>query len=780
MLRNYMKVSVRNILRNKVYSFINIAGLAIGMAASILISLWIMDELNFNGFNKNLNRIFLIPQTQHYKNTADFTVSPTPIALAPFLKSAYPEIEYATRYDPYEGKALVSYGDKNFNEDITFADPDFFKIFTFTFIEGDPNTALNEPNSIVITKDVAEKYFGDKDPVGKMFRINEKYEFKVTGVIKNIPHNSDIQFTFLAPMKALEDYGVDLNDWGNNRLFTYVLLQKGVSYKTESQKIKTVLQNHTRSPAAGDLFLFPFKDYHLYSIAGSGGRIMSVRLFSIIALITLLTACINFMNLATARASKRTTEVGIKKVVGASRGQIAKQFFGEAFLLTLISSAFAIFLVELFLPVFNEMANKHLLLSKLSGSSIVLMIGIVVLTAVVSGIYPALYLSSFRPISIFRKAVDKRSGNFALRRVLLVFQFAISIFLIISTAVVVMQLHYLVNKDLGFDKENILYFSVDEGVRNNIEDIRNELLKNTNIKDVSCTSHIPFEVYSNGGGWSWEGKDTRQEVLISFLGVDYDFLRTFDVKLLDGRFFSPKFPSDTLNVVINQTFANIIGNGSIVGKVLSNGNFHSNIIGVVKDFNFTDLQTKTGPLLIYLTKSPNYVFVKVNSHLPEAISYIRGVYKKLNPAYPFQYHFLDQTYEQSFMSETRLSKIFNGFAILAIIISCLGLFGLASFVAEQKTKEIGMRKVLGASVLQIVKNLTLQFLSWVLLANVIAWPVAYYYLGNWLENYPYRIQMNVWIFIGSGLMALLIAAITVSLQALKAATANPVESLRYE
>lgn len=696
------------------------------------------------------------------------------------MKSQYPEIKYATRYDPYEGKTLVNYGDKNFREEITFADPDFFKIFTFTFIQGNPNTVLDDPNSIVITNDIADKYFGHEDPIGKIFRVSEKYEFKVTGVIRNIPDNSDIQFTLLAPMKALENYGTDLNNWGNNRLFTYVLLQKGVSYKAESQKIRQVLPNHSTTASAGHLFLFPFRDYHLHSITGSGGRITSVRLFSVIAFIILLIACINFMNLATARASKRTTEVGIKKVVGASRSQIAKQFFGEAILLTLISSALALLLVELFLPVFNEVSNKHLLLGSLSGSSIVLMIGIVVLTGIISGIYPALYLSSFRPISIFRKAVDKRSGNFALRRLLVVFQFAISIFLIISTAVVVMQLHYLVNKDLGFDRQNIFYFPVDERVRNNIENIRNELVKSTNIKGVSCTSDIPFEVYSNGGGWSWEGKDTRQEVLISFLGVDYDFLRTFDVKLLDGRFFSRKFPSDTLNVVINQAFANIIGNGSIVGKVLSNGNFHSNIIGVVKDFNFTDLQSKTGPLLIYLTKSPRYIFVKVNSHLPEAISYIRGVYNKFNPAYPFQYHFLDQTYERSFISETRLSKIFNGFAILAVIISCLGLFGLASFVAEQKTKRIGIRKVLGASVGQLVKNLTFQFLSWVVLANVIAWPVAYYYLSNWLENYPYRIQMNVWIFIGSGLMALLIAAITVSLQALKAATANPVESLRYE
>ncbi|MHB8337686.1 MAG: ABC transporter permease [Ignavibacteriaceae bacterium] len=781
MLKNYFKIALRNIFKNKVYSFINIFGLAVGLAATILILLWVMDELSFNYFNKNINQIYLVPQTQHYKNMGDFTVSATPTALAPYLKSEYPEIEYATRYTAFEGEKPVSYGDKNFSEKVRYADPDFFKIFTFDFIEGTAENAINGPNSIVITKETAEKYFGREDALGKTFKVDGNYDFKVTGVIKDIPDNSDIKFDMLAPMKALDDFRADLNNWGNNRLNTFVLLKKGVSYKAESMKIKTVLQPHIQAATASDLFLFPFKDYHLYSIRGTGGRIKSVELFLIIAFITLLIACINFMNLATARASKRTTEVGIKKVVGASRQQIAKQFFGEALFLTFISLILALLLVELFLPLFNQISEKNLSLSNLSAGSLLLTIGLALITGGIAGIYPAVYLSSFKPLSILKKSGKTSTVHFALRRVLVVFQFGISIFLIISTLVVGMQLHYLISKDLGFDKENIVYFPVNDNTKSNIESIKSELLRDSNIKDVSYTSNIPFQIYSNGGGWTWEGKDPKQDVLISFLGVDYDFTKTFRIKMSEGRFFSQSFPSDTANnVVINETFAKIIGKKNIVGTILTSGKQNYNVVGVMKDFNFTNLQTKTGPLLAYVSNSPNFVFVKIASNLPGALDYIKNVYAEFNPGFPLQYHFLDETYEESFKSETRLSKIFNDFAVLAIIISCLGLFGLASFVAEQKTKEIGIRKILGASSFNLVKNLTFQFLTWVLVANIIAWPAAYYYLRNWLEDYPYRINLNAWFFIASGLLTLFIAALTVSFQAIKAANSNPVKSLRYE
>ncbi len=781
MLKNYLKIAWRNILRNRLYSFINIFGLAVGLAATIMISLWVMNELSFNKFNKNIDETYLVAQTQHYRNIGSFTVSATPTALGPYLKREYPEVKYATRYTAFMGKRPVGYDDKSFNEMLKYADPDFFNIFTFTFLAGSPQHALDDPNSVVITKETAEKFFGREDVVGRTLRVDGKNDFKVTGVIRNIPNNSDITFDMLAPMRALDNFQADLNNWGNNRLNTYVLLKKGTPYKAESLKMKTALQQHVQASTAGDVFLFPFKDFHLYAINGSGGRIEAVKLFSIIALITLLVACINFMNLATARASKRATEVGIKKVVGAGRTQIAAQFFGEALLMTGVSLLIAVLLAELLLPVFNQLAEQRLSLGSLSAGSVLFIIGLALAAGIVAGIYPAVYLSSFTSSAILKGGGKTTIGHFALRRILVVFQFCISVFLIIGTIVITEQLHFLVNKNLGFDKENIVYFPVNDAVRSNIAGIKTELQRNSDIKAVSLDSNIPFQVYNNGGGWSWQGKDPKEDVLISFLGVDYDFAKTFGTKMEEGRFFSQDFPSDTSsNVVINETFARIIGKKNIVGTILTAGSDKYDVVGVMKDFNFTNLRRKTGPLLMYVSASPALVFVKISSHLPQTLAYIRRVYSQFNPGLPFQYHFLDQTFEQSFKSETRLSSIFNDFAVLAIIISCLGLLGLASFVAEQKTKEIGIRKVLGASSLNLVKDLTFQFLAWVLIANVIAWPAAYYYLGNWLKDYPYRVDLSIWIFIASGIVALLIAALTVSFQAFRAASANPVESLRYE
>ncbi|MCL5021273.1 MAG: ABC transporter permease, partial [Bacteroidetes bacterium] len=736
---------------------------------------------SYNNFNKNLDRIFLVAQTQHYKNMGDFTVSATPTALGPYLKSEYPEVQYATRYTAFMGERSVSRGEKSFNEIVKYADPDFFNIFSFDFLEGSPQNALTDPHSVVVTKETAEKLFGTDDVLGKTVRIDVKHDFKITGVIQNIPDNSDISFDLLAPMQALDDFHADLNDWGNNRLNTYVLLRKGIAFKAESRKIKAVLQQHVQASTAGDLFLFPFKDYHLYSISGSGGRIQTVRLFSLIALITLLIACINFMNLATARASKRSTEVGIKKVVGANRHQIATQFFGEALLLTVISLVLAMLLAELFLPAFSRLAAQKLSLSTLSLGSILVIVGLALAAGVIAGVYPAIYLSSFTPFSILRKGGKSGGGQSGLRRLLVVVQFSVSIFLIVCTLVVTGQLHYLISKNLGFDKQNIVYFPADGNIIGNLGSVKSELLRDTEIRDVSCASNLPFEVYENGGGWSWPGKNPKQDVLISFLGVDYGFTKAFDIRMAEGRFFSKDFPSDTVNnVVINETFARIIGKKNIVGTVLTSGNQSYHVVGVMKDFNFTNLLTKTGPLLMYLSNSPRFVFVKISRHLPEVLGYIKKVYAEFNPGLPLQYHFLDETYERSFEGETRLSKIFNDFSVLAIIISCLGLFGLASFVAEQRTKEIGIRKVLGASSLNVVKDLTFQFMIWVIVANLIAWPTAYYYINNWLQGYPYRINLSIWLFALAGFLALFIAGLTVSFQAIRAATTNPVESLRYE
>ena len=783
MLLSYLKIAVRNIFKNKLYSFVNITGLAIGMAACILILLWVTDEINYNGFNKNLDKIFTIPQTQHYQTIGDFTVAPTPIPLAPALKEEIPEIEYITRYESYLGKSKITYDDKTFNQQVNFADPDFFKMFSFDFIEGDKENALKDPSSIIITEEMALKYFGNEDPIGKTLRMDDKYDLRINGIVKNVPKNSDIQFDMLIPITMLENYGYNMNNWGSNMLITYVMLKNPYQYTDISKKIENRLKKELDASTAGRLFLFPFSKLHLYSIRGSGGRIETVIIFSVIALFILIIACINFMNLTTARSAKRSTEVGIKKVVGATRSQIAKQFFGESILLTFISLVFSLLIVELFLPYFNDISHKALTLSQVSFTTILLVLSITIVTGILSGIYPAIFLSSFKPIGTLKSKITSGTSRFSLRRVLVVLQFAISIILIIATSVVFLQLHFILNKNLGLDKDNIVYLNLSSELQKKPVELKNELLRNSKIKDASVSNLLPIQVYSNGGGWSWEGKDPNEDELVSSMSADNDFLKTYNIKLKEGRFYSKEYPADdSLSIVINESFEKLMGFQNAVGKILSRGdNYHVNIIGVVKDFNFIQLQNKIGPLVIFPESTPRYLSLKINSAgLSETLGFIENTCKKFDSKFVFDYDFIDKTYEKIYESETTLGKIFNSFALLAIIISCLGLLGLASYVAELRTKEIGIRKVLGASVGGIVFSLSKEFIKWVLIANIIAWPVAYYFMNNWLQDFAYRIGISWWIFVLSGGIALMIALATISVQAVKAAVANPVESLRYE
>jgi ABC-type antimicrobial peptide transport system permease subunit len=782
MLKSYFKIAIRNLFKNKIYSFVNIVGLAIGMAACILILLWVTDEVNYNSFNKYLDEIYLIPQTQHYQTIGDFTVANTPLGLAGVLKQEYPEITSIARYAPYMGNALITYGDKSFSESSTFVDPSFLKMFSYKLVEGDVNTVLNDPHSILLTEELAKKYFGDEDPVGKILRIDNKVDVKVTGVIENVPANSDLKFTFLCPINLLKDFGVDINAWGNNNLFTYVILKNSANYKVFSAKIKDRLRTQYGDPTAGKLFLFPMKDFHLHSITGSGGRIKDVMIFSIIALFILIIACINFMNLATARSSKRATEVGIKKVVGATRAQIARQFFGESILLTFISLAFALLLVEILLPFFNDISQKHLVLSGLPFFTIILIIGTTVLTGTLAGLYPAFILSSFKPVKVLKGTSNSIQTKFSMRKVLVVLQFAISITLIIGTAVVYLQLNYMQDKDLGLDKNNVIYFPLDDALTNNLENVKTSLTGNPNILSASAASNLPFAVYTNGGGWKWKDMDPQRDELVSMLFGDNDLLKTFGIKLKEGRYYSKEFPADdSLSLVINESFEKIMGVKSAVGQKIDRGDIHWTVIGVVKDFNFTRLNNKIGPLVIFPGNNFHYLFIKVkNTDLPESIAFIKTVCKKIDPNYSFDYHFVDKAYEESFKSETRMGKIINSFAVLAIIISCLGLFGLASYIAELKTREIGIRKVLGASVTGIVYDLSKEFIKWVLISNLIAWPLAYYFMNNWLQDYAFRISFPFWILFAAAVLAIIIALITVSTQAFRAANSDPIKSLRYE
>ncbi len=779
MLKNYVKIAFRNLLRNRLYSVINIAGLAVGMAATILILLWVTNELSFNKFNKNLDRIYVVPQTQHYQTIGDFTVLPTPLPLAQTLKQEYPEIEHATRYGTL-GSVTLTRNNINFSEQIGVADSTFFKIFSFPFLEGDPGTALVSPNSIVVTEETANKLFGNANPIGNTLRLDGRLDLKVTGVIADVPKNSDLQFDGLVSTDLLKNFGVSFTSWNNNSIWTFLLLRSPSQAAWLSNKIAGLLKKHDNDPTTGKLFLYPFKDFHLYSYTGKGGRIQDVILFSMVALLILLIASINFMNLATARSARRATEVGVKKVVGATRFQIAKQFFGESILMALVSLGLALAIVEMFLPYFNQMTDKSLKLGQMDLISFLLILGLTIFTGILAGIYPSIFLSSFKPVSMLKKTGSEISGRFSMRRILVVLQFAISITLIIGTSIVYFQLQYLHNKNVGLKLNNVVYFPVTEKLLKHTNQLENELKSDPHVLGITSSRDIPIMIGSNGGGWSWEGMPADQSALVSFTYGDYGYLKTFDMSLKTGRFFSPKHPGDdSTGVVINESFAKLIGRKAIVGMTL-NWDHPYTVIGVVKDFNFEDLHEAVGPLAIFYTSGARFMCVKVNDNLPATLSFIGRTCKEIDPGFAFNYHFLDKTFEQMYVSEQRLGSIVGAFSLLAVIIACLGLFGLSSFSAEVKRKEIGVRKVLGASVPNIMYLMSRELVSWVVIANVVAWPAAYYFMNKWLQTFAYRINMSLWIFVSAAVLALIIAAITTGYQALKAANADPVKSLRYE
>ncbi|MDG6998604.1 MAG: ABC transporter permease [Nitrososphaerota archaeon] len=781
MLKNYLKIAFRNILRNKVYSFLNIAGLAIGMAACIMILLWVTNQLSYNKFNKNLDRIFVIPQTQHYQTIGDFTVLRTPMPLAQTLKDEYPEVEYSTRYESFFGNQVLGRDNKFFNETVNFADSSFFKIFSFKFIEGNPNTALTAPNSIVITKETASKFFGKVNPIGRELIMDGKADLKITGVIDDVPKNSDLQFDGIVPTDLLKTYGIDFSSWNNNMIITYVLLRDSKQAGELSKKIAGLLLKHDNDPTTGKLFLFPFKDFHLYSYTGKGGRIEDVILFSIVAFFILIIACINFVNMATARSARRATEVGVKKVIGATRFQIGKQFLGESIILTLMSLSFGMVIVEVMIPYFNTMAGSFLKIGEMGLASVLSILSVTLLTGILSGIYPSIFLSSLSPATALKTKKLPTTGKFFLRRILVLLQFTISIALIISTTVVYLQMKYVFNKDIGVDTKNVVYFGLTPSLEKSVNIPKNDLRSDPNILSASSSRDLPIMVGSNGSGWSWQGMPAGQTSLVSFTYGDYDYLQTFDIGLKKGRFFSRDHPADSQAVVINESFAKLIGNRFALGMDLKSGDTPFKVVGVVNDFNYLPLNRRIGPLVIFYRDQSRLMSVKVNgANLPSTLSFIERACKSIDPGFVFDYHFLDKTFKERYTSQQRLAKIFGAFAVLAIIIACLGLFGLSSFAAEARTKEVGVRKVLGASVSGITYLLSRELIALVLIGNVVAWPVAYYFMNKWLQTFAYRIGMSVWIFIFAAAIALLIAAATTSYQSIKAATANPVRALRYE
>ena len=783
MFRNHLVVAFRNLIRHKVYSVINIAGLAIGMACAVLILLWVQDELSYDRFHEHASGLYRV--LRRSVDDPDQVGHIIPNALPPILARDYPEVSDYTRvhdFSEYES-CVLRYGERMFYESgFSLADASFFEMFTFSFVRGNPQTALASPDAVVISERMWEKYFGDEDPLGKVIRWNNKRDLVVTGVVKR-PRNSHLQFDFLARIELLGAKRLEKWYW---ECAGYVLLQENAAPQAVRQKIAdTMKQSNYAHDHRFLVDLEPVTQIHLYRGAGD---IRLVYVFSMIALLVLVIACVNYMNLTTARYSTRAREIGLRKVVGASQAEIAGQFFRESILTSMLSALLATAVVELVLPTFNAWAAKNLEMDLLHNSWLSAgLFCLPILVGVISGIYPALFLSSFQPVSVLkgRFALDARGLSF--RKALVIAQFSVSIALIICMAIVRDQYAYMRNKELGFEKDHMVYIRINEALRQGYDAYRAEVLQHPDVLGVTVASCLPLNVY-HYHFIDWEGKNTDERTGLRFAVVDPDYIDTFGIDLVQGRKFSRDLASDVSNFVINRKAAEFMGLASPIGKRVSfqQGLIKGQIIGVMDDFHIRPLSEEKGPLL--LTVHPEnydyflkFVFFRIKpEHAAGTMAYLKQVTEKHAPDYPFEYRFLDDTIDGLYRFVDRMGNVLSCFTLMAVFISCLGLFGLASFTAERRTREIGIRKALGASAPSIASLLSRAFIRLVILANIIAWPVAYYAMDIWLRNFAYRIHLGVGIFALSGALVLAVGLASVSYQAVKTALANPVDALRYE
>ncbi len=787
---NYLKIALRNLKRHKVFSLINIFGLAVGMTCCIFILLWVQDEVSFDRFHEKKERIHKVySETQYTDGRTAVHTTTSFYPLAKILKEESPDVVDAVRYHSIPNM-LIKYGEKTLtNNQVALADPSFFNIFTFSFVKGNPETALAERFSVVITEGMSLRYFGSEDPMGKVLNVNKQIDLQVTGVIKNPPKNSSLQFDCVAPFILYSGpYDEEPTHWGGNPLTTFVLLHENAQPSEVETKVTQIALVHNPSPKlkAWLLHLQPLTRMHLYSPEG-GGLITSLILFSVIAFFVLVIACVNFMNLATARAATRANEVGLRKVVGAKKTDLIKQFLGESVILSFIALIFAVIIIELLLPVFNNLTNKELSGNLTKNIIIILgLIGIALFTGSLSGSYPALFLSSFRPAYALKgsQALGLRGSVF--RKILVVFQFSLSILLIIGTIIVYKQLNYMRNRHLGFEKENLVFVLIPEALTPKYETLKNEFLRNSNVVNVARSAQSPSYIASTVSALDWDGKNPDEKVMMNWDYVDYDYFETLQLEMVQGRSFSKEFATDASEgFIVNEEAVKLMGMESPIGKRLKVFSKEGRIVGVVKNFHFLPLQYEIKPFVYGMNSSwasmMRCLFIRVTpDNIAGTIKFIEGVFKKFSPDYPFQYQFFNERIDRSYRSEQKVSEVVSSLTALAVFISCLGLFGLASFMTERKTKEIGIRKVLGASVSNIVLILSKEFIKWVLVANIIAWPVAYFIGYKWLQNYAYRTSIALWVFIMAATLSILIALLTVSYQAVKAALANPADTLRYE
>jgi len=778
MFKNYMLITIRNFVRNKSYSFINIVGLAIGITCAMLIMVWVQDELSFNTYYENAENIHRVNKKYMMGDEIGFNPS-TPYPLAGTLKERFSEVNNATKYT--RNRFLVKYEDKTFTErQVALTDSSFFEVFSFQFIRGNAKKALSNPNSVILTEETSNKYFGSTNSLGKVLTIDNRDELIVTGIIQNIPENSDIKFDMVMPisMVAKKD---DEGNWGSHWLQTFVLLNEG-SNSLEIEKQFSGLIKEMIPEEKISLTIQELRNLHLYAIDGTMTGMKNVYFFSVIAIFILAIACINFMNLSTARSHKRARETGLRKVLGANRSQLVKQFFGESIFFTLLALIISFGLIELVRPAFNELTGKSLNIDYYNWQQMTSLLIIVVLTGIISGSYPALFLSSFLPAKVLKGNMRTGRSKSGFRKILVVVQFSLSIILMIGTGIIYLQLNYIQKKDLGFNKENIVYLPLNKELRENYDAIKNQLLQNSSIQGVTLSSALPNEIWSIMRGITWEGKETDEGAAFGFLSVDFDFIETLNMEMVDGRSFSKEISTDQNGIIFNEKAIRLMNMDNPVGKEFSLGDEKATIIGVVKDFHSLPFTYEIEPLMVVIDPDfQRFILVRTESqNLTANIEYIENIWGENILSFPFEYHFLDETFESTYIDEIRSGKLFGYFVLLAIFISCLGLFGMASYTTEQRNREMGVRKVLGASITNVIFLVSKEFAKWVLIANIIAWPIAWYVMDQWLQNFAFKIDMPWWVFIISGGMAIFIALATVSTQALKAGMINPIESLKHE
>jgi ABC-type antimicrobial peptide transport system permease subunit len=706
-------------------------------------------------------------------------VTSNPVALAPTLKTNHAEVEKITRV--CWRSWLIKSGDKMHFESGALVDDDFLKIFTFPLVKGELETALTNRDSIVITERMAAKFFGTKNPIGQSLLIRNSFKLVVTGILKDIPSNSHLQFDFLASMKL---QGERAHTSWSYEAWTYFLLQKNVSPLTFEEKIAGFVMEHDkRTNQKVVLHIQPFSKVHLYSLGGTD-PIVYVYIFLTIAIAILFSACVNFINLSTARANTRAREIGMRKVVGAERGNIIRQFIGESILLSGIALVVAIGLVYLLLPAFNTVSQKQLSLD-ITGqlTTVFILLGIVILTGLISGSYPAFVLSLFKPVNTLKGKLQAGSGGFILRRILVIGQFTATIVLIIGTIIMYKQLNFIRNKDIGLNKDYVVAIDLNNELRKNYRSFKNELKRNPKIIHVTAARRLPTSI-GHFNPVYWEGKGPEDYVTFVDASVTYDYFKTFGMEIIEGRTFSEEFSTDKENYILNEAAAEMTGLESPIGKMFSIWEDEGKIIGIVKNFHASSLHNEIGPVVFTLSQRHgryNYIFAKISSDdVPGIMSFLKGKAAEFAPNNLFEYRFLDEAFDQQYRSDQRRGTIYKYFTILAIFISCLGLFGMASFTAEQRTKEIGIRKVLGASISNITLMISKDFITLLVISNIIAWPIAYFIMQQMLNSYAYRTSIAAWIFLAAGISAVLLALLTVGIKIIKAATANPVNSLRYE